>query len=56
MPHLVRWTHYSLFVAIYRVEGLPNMDDYGSTDAFISVKLPGQAAVKTKVYKKCASA
>ena len=49
MPHLVRWTHYSLFVAIYRVEGLPNMDDYGSTDAFISVKLPGQAAVKTKV-------
>ena len=31
MPHLVRWTHYSLFVAVYRVEGLPNMDDYGST-------------------------
>ena len=49
MPHMVCWTHYSLFVAIYRVEGLPNMDDYGSTDAFISVKLPGQAAVKTKV-------
>ena len=43
MPHLVRWTHYSLFIAIYRVEGLPNMDDYGSTDAFVSVKLPGQA-------------
>ena len=51
MPHLVRWTHYSLFVAIYRVEGLPNMDDYGSTDAFISVKLPGQAAVKSKVVR-----
>ena len=51
MPHLVCWTHYSLFVAIYRVEGLPNMDDYGSTDAFISVKLPGQAAVKTKVVR-----
>lgn len=51
MPQLVCWTHYSLFVAIYRVEGLPNMDDYGSTDAFISVKLPGQAAVKTKVVR-----
>ena len=51
MPHLVRYTHYSLFVAIYRVEGLPNMDDYGSTDAFISVKLPGQAACKTKVVR-----
>ena len=49
MPQLVCWTHFSLFVAIYRVEGLPNMDDYGSTDAFISVKLPGQAAIKTKV-------
>ena len=51
MPHLVRWTHYSLFVAVYRVEGLPNMDDYGSTDAFVSVKLPGQAAVKTRVVQ-----
>jgi len=27
------------------------MDDYGSTDAFISIKLPGQAAVKTKVVR-----
>ena len=51
MPHLVRWTNYSLFVAIYRVEGLPNMDDYGSTDAFVSVKLPSQTAVKTKVVR-----
>ena len=51
MPHLVRWMHYSLFVAVYRIEGLPNMDDYGSTDAFISIKLPGQAAVKTKVVR-----
>ena len=49
MPPLVRYTHYSLFVAIYRIEGLPNMDDYGSTDAFVSIKLPGQATVKTKV-------
>jgi hypothetical protein len=45
----VRWTHYALFVAIYRVEGLPNMDAHGSTDAFASVKLHGQATVKTKV-------
>jgi len=51
MPHLVRWTHYSLFVAVYRVEGLPNMDDYGSTDAFVSIKLPGQAASKTRVMR-----
>ena len=49
MPHLVRWSHYSLFVAVYRVEGLPNMDEYGSTDGFVSIKLPGQAAMKTKV-------
>ena len=49
MPHRVRWTHYSLLVAIYRIEGLPNMDEYGSTDAFVSIKLPGQAALKSKV-------
>ena len=51
MPQLVRWTHYSLFVAVYRIEGLPSMDDYGSTDAFVSVKLPGAAAVKTKIVR-----
>ena len=55
MPHLVRWTHYSLFVAIYRVEGLPNMDTHGSTDAFVSVKLHGQATVKTKVVNNSLS-
>lgn len=27
------------------------MDDYGSTDAFVSIKMPGQAAVKTKVVR-----
>ena len=36
MPHLVRWTYYSLFVAIYRVEGLPNMDEHGATDASLT--------------------
>jgi hypothetical protein len=49
MPPLVRWTHYSLFIAIYRIEGLPNMDSYGATDAFVSVRLPGESAMKTKV-------
>ena len=48
MPHLVRWTHYSLFVAIYRVEGLPNMDEHGATDAFVSVKFHGQAAIVSR--------
>ena len=49
MPPLVRWTHYSLFIAVYRIEGLPNMDSYGATDAFVSVRLPGESAMKTKV-------
>ena len=47
----MRWTHHSLFIAIYRIEGLPQMDEYGSTDAFVEMKLPGQAAVKTKVVQ-----
>jgi hypothetical protein len=29
MPPLLRWTNCSLFVAVYRVEGLPQMDEYG---------------------------
>ena len=50
MPPLVRWTHYSLFVAAYRVEGLPNMDEYSSTDPFIAMKmLHGQSALKSSV-------
>ena len=49
MPPLVRWTHYSLFVAAYRVEGLPNMDEYSSTDPFIAMKMHGQSALKSSV-------
>ena len=48
MPHLVRWTYYSLFVAIYRVEGLPNMDEHGATDAFVSVKFHGQVRARPR--------
>ena len=49
MPPLVRWTHYSLFVAAYRVEGLPNMDEYSSTHPFIAMKMHGQSALKSSV-------
>ncbi len=49
MPPLVRWTFYSLFVAVYRIEGLPSMNAYGdATDAFVAAKVHGQAAIKTK--------
>ena len=49
MPPLVRHTYLSVFVAVYRVEGLPQMDDYGSTDGFVTVKMRGQAPMKTNV-------
>ena len=37
-------------MAVYRVEGLPQMDEYGATDGFVSVKMRGQAPMKTKVF------